>query len=551
MKARSEAGHFNFMTVRTNRPIVTALLLFCLLSCQFIVLAQTFEPTWNSLKQYRTPEWFRDAKFGIWAHWGPQCQPEQGDWYGRIMYEEGSRQYNYQVANNGHPSRFGFKDVINQWKAENWDPEKLVALYKRAGAQYFFALANHHDNFDLWDSKHQPWNSLRIGPKKDLIAGWEKAARKNGLKFGVSVHASHTWTWYETAQRADKTGPFAGVAYDGNLTRASGKGLWWDGLDPQDLYAQRHPLSLDPKTSKTEFSQWEWGSGASQPSAEYQEKYLNRTIDLIDRYHPDLIYFDDTVLPFYPISDTGLRIASHFYNENLKRNGRLNNGVLFGKGLNQEQRKMMTWDIERGRAREIQPEPWQTDTCIGDWHYRRSLYDEHKYKTAATVIRMLADIVSKNGNLLLNIPVRGDGTIDPDEVAIVSDIAKWMDVNRESIFGTRPWKVFGEGPASETAPLTGPGFNEGKGRAFSEEDVRFTTKDNILYAIVLGVLSKPLNVRSLGTRAGLLTGKIENVALLGSREKVDWAQSEEYLTIRPVRTKQRVEATVFKILTRR
>jgi len=202
-----------------------------------------FQPTWNSLQQYEVPDWFRDAKFGIWAHWGPQCQPEDGDWYARAMYLEGSGQYRYHVAHYGHPSQFGFKDVIHEWKAEHWDPEKLMALYKRAGAQYFFALANHHDNFDLWDSKYQPWNSVAIGPKKDLIAGWAKAARAYGLRFGVSVHAAHAWTWYEPAQGADKTGQFAGVPYDGKLTKADGRGKWWDGLDPQDLYAQNHTPS--------------------------------------------------------------------------------------------------------------------------------------------------------------------------------------------------------------------------------------------------------------------------------------------------------------------
>ncbi|WP_394347130.1 alpha-L-fucosidase [Pedobacter frigidisoli] len=154
-----------------------------------------FEPTWGSLSAYQTPDWFRNAKFGIWAHWGPQCQPEFGDWYAREMYMEGSAQYKYHVSKYGHPSRFGFKDVINEWKAEAWNPEELLALYKKAGAKYFMALANHHDNFDLYNSKYQSkWNSTKIGPKQDLIAGWKKAAAKNGMRFGVSVHAAHTWS---------------------------------------------------------------------------------------------------------------------------------------------------------------------------------------------------------------------------------------------------------------------------------------------------------------------------------------------------------------------
>jgi alpha-L-fucosidase len=199
-----------------------------------------FQPTWESLQQYQAPQWFRDAKFGIWAHWGPQCQPEAGDWYARHMYVEGHQQYQFHVKHYGHPSKFGFKDVIHQWKAENWDPAKLMTLYKRAGAQYFVALANHHDNFDNYDSKYQPWNSFNMGPGKDLIGGWAKAARDNGLRFGVSVHAAHAWSWYETAQQADKTGPLAGVPYDGKLTQADGSGQWWQGYDPQELYAQNH-----------------------------------------------------------------------------------------------------------------------------------------------------------------------------------------------------------------------------------------------------------------------------------------------------------------------
>ena len=200
-----------------------------------------FQPTWQSLStQYQVPEWFRDAKFGIWAHWGPQCQPEHGDWYAREMYIEGSRDYKSHLKEYGHPSTNGFKDVIHEWKAVNFNPDKLLKFYKENGARYFMALAVHHDNFDNWNSKYQPWNSVNVGPHKDLIGGWAKAARKIGLRFAVSVHASHAWSWYEVAQGADKTGPLAGVPYDGKLTKEDGKGKWWDGLDPQDLYAQNH-----------------------------------------------------------------------------------------------------------------------------------------------------------------------------------------------------------------------------------------------------------------------------------------------------------------------
>jgi alpha-L-fucosidase len=503
-----------------------------------------FKPTWDSLEsQNKTPDWYRDAKFGIWAHWGPQCVAEDGDWYARNMYMQGRPQYNYQVAHFGHPSKVGFKDDIHQWKAENFDPEKLVALYKRAGAQYFFALAVHHDNFDLWDSKYQPWNSVKIGPQKDLIAGWAKAAHDNGLPFGVSVHASHAWSWYEPSQGSDKTGPLAGVPYDGNTKASDGQGKWWDGLDPQDLYAQNHV----PGRKLV----WDWDAtqGSSVPDKAYMQKFYNRTMDLINKYHPDLIYFDDSVLPLWPISDAGLKITAHFYNSNMAmHNGQLQ-GVLFGKDLSEDQRKAITLDIERGRSDKIEPIPWQTDTCLGNWHYEASIFQRHKYKTAKTVVQSLADIVSKNGNLLLNVPVKSDGTIDSDELGIVQHIGDWMDVNKESIFGTRPWKIFGEGPAAGAVLPKGAklSFNEKSLKPFTAQDVRFTTKGDILYAIVLGVPTKPLSIRSLGANANL-AGRINSISLLGDTDSVHWVQNDDALTIDPPVKKPATDyAIVYKI----
>ena len=444
-----------------------------------------FDPSWDSLKNYETPEWYRDAKFGIWAHWGPQCQPEHGDWYARIMYQEGSDDYDFHIKKYGHPSQFGFKDVINEFKAENWDPEELVSLYKKAGAKYFFALANHHDNFDMYNSRHHNWNAVNLGPKKDILKGWRKAAKNNDLPFGVSVHAAHAWQFYEPSQLADTKGPLTSVQYDGKTPKSEGTGKWWDGYDPQELYVQQHALSVKGERGKG--SQWDWTNGANIPTPEYCELFYNRTIDLIDHYSPDLVYFDDTVLPLYPISDVGLRIASHFYNANMKKNGGKLQAVMTGKILNEEQRKCMVWDIERGQSNAIEPLPWQTDTCIGNWHYDRRVYDNHGYKTAKTVVQTLVDVVSKNGNLLLNIPVRGDGTIDDQERAIVEEIGAWIAINQEGIFGTRPWKVFGEGPASDNAaPISAQGFNEGKNKPFTAQDIRFTTKGNTLYAIAMG-----------------------------------------------------------------
>jgi alpha-L-fucosidase len=515
------------------------------------IIKGPFAPTWQSLQQFQVPDWFRNAKFGMWAHWGPQCEPEAGDWYARGMYQEGSRQYKYHLEKYGHPSKFGFKDVIHQWKAELWNPEELVSLYKKAGAQYFVALANHHDNFDLYKSKYQPnWNATKIGPQKDLIGGWAKAARKHGLPFGVSVHASHAWRWYEVAQRYDKEGAYASIPYDGALTKDNGKGLWWDGLDPQELYAQAHPLSKDSWNNDIG-PQWDWGSGAYTPSSAYIEKFYNRVIDLINQYHPDLLYFDDSQLPLWPVSDAGLRIAAHFYNKSIKEHGKLN-VVINGKVLDEDQRKAMVWDIERGQANEIEPFTWQTDTCIGDWHYYRDIYERNGYKTAKTVIQTLVDIVSKNGNLLLNIPVRGNGTIDEKERKIVEEIGAWMKQNSSSIYGTRPWKVFGEGPAQEAAAtLSAQGFNEGKGKAFTAEDIRFAVKGEALFATALGLTEDgKIKIRSLHKDGELYSRQIHKVEWVPTGQSLSFERTYDALivTLPETVTPQMQLANVIKIV---
>ena len=492
-----------------------------------------FKPTWESLQAYQVPEWYKNAKFGMWAHWGPQCQPEAGDWYAREMYMEGNWKYEFHIKKYGHPSKFGFKDVINEWKAENWNPDELVTLYKNAGAQYFMALANHHDNLDLYDSKHQKnWNSTKVGPKKDIVGGWAKAAKKNGLPFGVSVHAAHTWSWLETAQRSDKKGPYAGIPYDGKMTKKDGKGKWWDGLDPQELYAQNHALSENSLDDAMIHRQWNWGNGVTPPTKEYCEKFYNRTIDLINKYNPDLIYFDDTALPLWPASDAGLRIAAHMYNKSIKDNGKLT-AVITGKILDENQRKAMVWDIERGQSNAIEPFTWQTDTCIGQWHYDRGVYDRKEYKTAQTVIHTLIDVVSKNGNLMLNIPVRGDGSIDELERKVVEDIGIWMKANSESIYETRPWKIFGEGPAQEgAAALSAQGFNEGKGKPFSDKDVRFAVKGNNIFATVMGwPATGQAIIKSLRLGNTYHTSAINKVVLIATNQSLKFEQTGEGLKV--------------------
>jgi alpha-L-fucosidase len=478
------------------------------------IAAGPFKADWNSLTNYSTPEWYRDAKFGIWAHWGPQCQPEHGDWYARSMYEQGSGDYKSHLVEYGHPSTNGFKDVIHAWKAEHFDPDNLLKFYKDNGAKIFMALANHHDNLDNYNSKFQPWNSVAVGPQKDLIGGWAKAAKKNGLRFGVSVHASHAWSWYEPSQGADKTnGPLPGVPYDGKLTKADGKGLWWDGLDPQDLYAQNHK----PGT-KLEW-RWDPAKGSSVPDVAYMEKFFKRTQQLWDDYQPDQIYFDDTVLPFVGVTDeVGLTLAAHFYNTRLNNAGGTE-AVMNGKILNEMQRRTMVYDIERGKANGILPQPWQTDTCIGSWHYDQNIFKNHRYKSGASVIRMLADIVSKNGNLMLSVPLQRDGQPDADEIKIVSEIGSWLKVNGEAIYATRPWKIYGEGPSTVTAEKGQfDGQKDVSNKPFTPEDIRFTqSKDGkTLYAIVLEIPKDgKVTVKSIANNSAHWLGKINSVKLVG------------------------------------
>jgi len=474
-----------------------------------------FKPAWDSLAGYETPDWFRDAKFGIWAHWGAQCEPEHGDWYAKNMYVQGDADYESHLREYGHPSKSGFKDVIREWRAEHFDPDSLLKFYKENGARYFMALAVHCDNFDNWNSKYQPWNAVNLGPKRDLIGAWAAAARKNGLRFGVSVHnGGWTWRWYEPSQGADSTGPLAGVPYDGRLTSADGKGQWWEGMDPQQLYCQNHPLGAAPDRA-------------------YCENYYLRTKQLWDDYHPDMVYFDETIVPMHylGVDDSyGLNLYAHFYNSSIKLHGR-NEAVVTAKILPPLQRKAIVYDIERGKAEGILPQPWQTDTCIGQWHYNAELFTDHKYRPAASVIRMLADIVSKNGNLMLSVPLRRDGQPDSDEVAIVRTIGAWLKVNGPAIYATRPWKTYGEGPSTAAAEKGEfDGQRDVDAKLFTPQDIRFTqSKDGkTVYAIALEIpQDRRLAVKSLSSAAG----KIRSVSLLGYAGKLEWKQDKDGLIV--------------------
>jgi alpha-L-fucosidase len=506
----------------------------------FGVAPGPFQPTWESLSVYQVPDWYRDVKFGIWAHWGPQCQPEMGDWYAQKMYQEKNAVYKFHCEKYGHPSKFGFKDVINEWKADKWEPQKLIDLYKRAGAKFFAAMANHHDNLDMFDSKYQPWNSVAVGPKKDIVGGWAKAARAAGLRLAISCHGDRAWSWYQDAQRADTSGPLAGVPYDGRMTKADGKGKWWEGLDPQDLYAQYHELG-----------RYGWTQSGNPPlDKAYVEKFFNRTIDLIDKYQPDILYFDDTVLPIYPTSDIGLRIAAYLYNTNLARHGGKLEAVMTGKGLNAQQRRALVWDVERGVASGGETLPWQTDTCIGSWHYERRVFEQHRYKTAGQVVQMLIDIVSKNGNLMLSVPVRGDGTLDEDEVKIVEGIGAWMSPNGEAIYATRPWKVYGEGPSTVASNQTRGQFGGARDvRPYTAEDFRFTAKGDTVYAFMMGwPADGKATIKSLAQGSENFPKEVAKVELLGAGGPLTFTRDASGLVVNLPEKKPNEYAYALKIM---
>jgi alpha-L-fucosidase len=521
-------------------------------SCASLPAAKTsgpFRPDWDSLAQtYQCPQWFRDAKFGIWAHWTAQCVPEQGDWYARQMYIQNHPQYNYHVKTYGHPSKVGFMEIDHLWKAEHWEPEKLMHLYVRAGARYFVSCANHHDNFDNYDSKYHAWNSVNVGPKKDIVGTWAKIARHHGLRFGVTNHSGHSWHWFQTAYGYDGEGPLAGVRYDAfTLTQADGKGKWWEGLDPQELYTGRNLVMPDGLTSARAVAGWHekndrpWSEDPPPTNPEFTKKWFLRCQDLVDKYRPDLLYFDN--IGNLPLGQAGLDIAAHYYNASLRwHHGKLE-AVLNTKGIKPAWRTALVEDYERGSSDVIQPAPWQTDTCIGDWHYSRSIFERHRYKTVTQVVGMLINIVSKNGNLLLNIPVRGDGAIDEDETAFLHGMAEWMNVNGEAIFASRPWKVSGEGPARGAGGM----FNEGR-TTYGPHDIRFTSKGRVLYAFALGWPTDNLEIRSLGRAARLLDPPIAKIKLLGSDEPIQWSQGPDALTIQPPRKKPCSHAIVFKII---
>jgi alpha-L-fucosidase len=474
---------------------------------QLMVADGPYKSDWKEISRiYAVPDWWREAKFGAWAHWDPQSMPEQGDWYARGMYIQGNRQYEYNLKNFGHPSEYGYKDICHNWVIDRWNPAELMDLFVEMGARYFIAMGVHHDNFDCWNSTYQPWNSVNVGPKVDIVGTWEKEARKRGLRFGIGFHNSppRTWGQFMTVRyTSDKTGLKKGVPYDALQTILDGKGKWWEGLDPVDLYGPVHEKN-DPLNSP------------------FANQFMWRVDDAITKYHPDVIYFDeaagDTLMDLGVKMGLGFlapHLVANFYNKSLKWNIDKMDVVInlkcVGGHYNSFKKTpelipIVERAIVKSTEADIEPEimayPFQTETTIADWHYQTG----QKYMDAKKVVELLMKNVSRNGAMLLNITQHGRGDLDPEVTQLCKDIGAWLKVNGEAVYGSRPFEVYGE------------------------NSVCYTRNNSNVYATLLDWNGGPITLKSLHSGSATL-GKVSKVELLGSDVQLTFVQNNQGLTV--------------------
>lgn len=524
------------------------LLLSIILSfmCTF-VSAQDKDLSWEELqKQFKIPQWFAEARFGIWTHWGAQTQPEMGGgWYARHMYQQdvgwekwGENAYEYHCKTYGHPSEIGYKDVINEWKAENLNTDELIQYFKSIGAKYFMVLANHHDRFDNFNSTYFDWNSVNMGPKRDIVGEFEKSCRKYDIPFAVSSHDDRFLNWWLPAFGADTSGLYKGVPYDGHMTREDGIGKWWEGYDPSDLYGL-------PPEKRTD----EW-------IKQVKENWVLRHKELAIKYDVDMLWFDGWGFPY---GEYGKEVCAAYYNFKLKKYGKLEAAVA-GKIYED---KAIIRDIERGGSSKILPEPWQGIITFGSWFYKKDKKSRHNTRT---VIEMLVDMNSKNGNLMLNVELLPDGTIPVDHKIILDEVGDWVNLNAEAIYASKPWKIFGDNLDSYLKVLEKKGISEADLEAlkkknqsehFSERtiespqygnnEVRFTTRNNSLFVFVLNPESGTIEIPSLGYNTDFCSKRIEAINMLGSDIKIGFAQEEDKLILTIPQKRPNVYTTVFKV----
>jgi alpha-L-fucosidase len=451
-----------------------------------------FRPDWESLRKYEAPEWYKDAKFGIFIHWGAYSVPAFGnEWYPRNMYHEGSEEYKHHIATYGPQDKFGYKDFLSMFKAEHFDPAAWAQLLKKAGAKYVVPVAEHHDGFAMYDSGLSDWTVAKMGPRRDTTGELAKAVRAEGLHFGVSSHrVEHNF--------------FLGV----------GREIPSDVNDPQyaAFYGPAHAW-ISP-----------WGAPLSNDftfvSTAWADDWLARSAELVEKYHPDIVYFDWWIGQA-SIRANLTRFAAFYYNSSLKYGDHV--GVINYKDYAMQEHCAVL-DLERGQLGDIRPLYWQTDTSVSNksWGYIK----DDTFKSPEFVVDQLIDIVSKNGNLLLNIGPKSDGTI-PDEVQrVLLDVGAWLNVNGEAIYGTRPWRIYGEGPTKVAAGS----FHDTDTANYKPEDFRFTTKGDVLYAIGL---AWPTNgqavIHSLAQTIG--SERVRSVALLGSDAKLHFEQRADGLHV--------------------
>jgi len=502
-----------------------------------------FEPTWESIeKNYPgEPVWLREAKFGIWVHFGPQSAGESGDWYARNLYKSDKRAYENHLKRYGHPSEVGYKEVLRDWNPTKLDPAKLAKIYKDAGARFLMIQGVHHDNYDLWNSKYQPWNSVNIGPKRDLIGEWAKACRANGLYYGVTFHHEYSWWWWQTAFGSDNEGSKKGVPYDGNLTLADGKGKWWEGYDPKMLYGidLREYKGVDAKAHQ------DWSpapAGIFTNHLDYAKWYATnwalRMMDVVQHYDPDFIYTDGTVQGPFTGNGTGTgikadamqRVIADFYNRTLQNRGKVNTFSIV-KFRNKTNGTVNT--EEHSIPANIKTDqPWIAEAPVGDWFYSPGFtYD------SGMMIRYVIEAIARDGNAALCISLLPDGSINEESQKMLKEVGNWMKINGEAVYGSHAWVTPAEGEMVNGKLKMLPGGALSRKHAefkFDAQDIRFTIgKNGALYAFCMNVPAPnaQIKIKSLASEAKYLEKKINSVKLLGYKGKLQWKQEADGLSI--------------------